>query len=233
MSIPVGVQAFAYLLPGLKPHPFAQQMNSPAARQMLWQHYDKTTKKIGVAPERTALLNELERVGQWPQIPRKLAVSNGRGDGIGLPDVGPGKVALRLDVRYPDTTFYTQAQGDDVTVAYLNRLIPPTKQTITTSGFPELDGAPGGTLATYEILANSIIEAGGKADLRHPKVCFVPSVSAVDILDFERQEDLYARVDGLDPSQSGVDAFCCSSTTTPHTLPTEELCTWLIGKFDD
>ncbi|MFE5326182.1 esterase/lipase family protein [Embleya sp. NPDC056575] len=235
VGIPVGVQAFAYMLPpvNFKPNPFKQQMNSPAARQMLWRHYDDVAKEIGVAPERTALLEELERVGQWPQIPRKLAVSNGRGDGIGLPDVGPGEVALQLDVLYPGTTFYTQAQGDDVTVAYLNRLVPPTERTVKTSGFPELDGAPGGTLATYQILADSIVEKGGKADLRHPKVCFVPSVSAVDILDFERQEDLYARVDGLDPSQSGLDAFQCSSTTTPHTLPTEELCTWLLKRFED
>ncbi|KUN82367.1 esterase/lipase family protein [Streptomyces griseoruber] len=233
-TIPAGVQAFAHLLPhglDLKPHPFAQQMNSPAARQMLWQHYDKTTQKIGVAPERTALLNELDRVGQWPRIPRKLAVANGRGDGIGLPDVEPGEVTLRLDVRYPGTTFYAQAQGDDVTVAYLYRKFPETERTITTSDFPELDGAPGGTLATYEILAKSMIEAGGEADLRQPHVCFVPSVSAVDISDFARQGDLYARVDGLDPSQSGVDEFHCSSTTTPHTLPTEELCTWLLERF--
>ncbi|KUO13770.1 esterase/lipase family protein [Streptomyces sp. DSM 15324] len=233
-TIPVGVQAFAYLLPyglDLKPHPFAQQMNSPAARQMLWQHYDKTTQKIGVAPERSALLNELDRVGQWPRIPRKLAVANGRGDGIGLPDVQPGEVTLRLDVRYPGTTFYAQAQGDDVTVAYLHRLLPPTERTITTSDFPELDGAPGGTLATYEILAHSMIEAGGEADLRQPHVCFVPSVSAVDIADFAQQGDLYAPVDGLDPSQSGVDEFRCSSTTTPHTLPTEELCAWLLERF--
>ncbi|MFJ4584145.1 esterase/lipase family protein [Streptomyces echinatus] len=233
-SIPVGVQAFAYLLPygiDLKPHPFEQQMNSPAARQMLWQHYDKKTQKIGVAPERTALLNELDRVGQWPRIPRKLAVANGRGDGIGLPGTGPGEVALRLDVRYPGTTFYTQAQGDDVTVAYLNRKFPPTERTITTNGFPELDGAPGGTLATYKILADSMTEAGGEADLRHPHVCFVPSVSAVDIADFGRQEDLYAKVDGMDPAHSGLDEFRCSSTTTPHTLPTEELCTWLLERM--
>ncbi|MFE2581517.1 hypothetical protein [Streptomyces sp. NPDC059378] len=172
MSIPVGVQAFAYLLPrgpGLKPRPFAQQMNSPAARQMLWQHYDDAVKKTGVAPGRTVLLNELERVGQWPQIPDKVAVSNGRGDGIGLPDVGPREVALRLDVRYPYTTFYTQAQGDDVTFAYLYRKFPQTEQTITTSGFPELDGARCGTLATYEVLANSMTEAGGEADLRHTR----------------------------------------------------------------
>uniref|UniRef100_A0AAU3HX50 Alpha/beta hydrolase n=1 Tax=Streptomyces sp. NBC_01393 TaxID=2903851 RepID=A0AAU3HX50_9ACTN len=234
-SIPIGVQAFSYLLPrglDLKPHPFTQQMDSPAARQMLWQHYDNKTGKTGVAPEREALLTELDRVGRWPQIPLKVAVANGRGDGVGLPEIEPGEVALRLDVRYPGTTFYTQAQGDDVTVAYLKRTFPATEKTITTNGFPELDGAPGGTLATYGILAQSIEEAGGEADLRHAEVCFVPSVSAVDILDFEEQADLYAEVDGLDPDRSGLDAFLCSSTTTAHTLPTEELCTWLMDHFE-
>ncbi|MCX5369776.1 alpha/beta hydrolase [Streptomyces sp. NBC_00015] len=234
-TIPIGVQAFSYLLPrglDLKPHPFAQQMNSAAARQMLWQHYDNKTGKTGVAPEREALLTALDEVGQWPQIPLKVAVANGRGDGVGLPQVKPGEVALRLDVRYPGTTFYTQAQGDDVTVAYLNRAFPATDKTITTSGFPELDGAPGGTLMTYGILAASMEEAGGDADLRHAEVCFVPSVSAVDILDFEKQEDLYAKVDDLDPDRSSLDAFLCSPTTTAHTLPTEELCTWLLDHFE-
>ncbi|MFD6550749.1 esterase/lipase family protein [Streptomyces sp. NPDC058398] len=234
-SIPIGVQAFSYLLPrglDLKPHPFTQQMDSPAARQMLWQHYDNKTGKTGVAPEREALLTALEGVGQWPQTPFKVAVANGRGDGVGLPEIEPGEVALRLDVRYPGTTFYAQAQGDDVTVAYLKRTFPAAEKTITTNSFPELDGAPGGTLATYGILAHSIEEAGGEADLRHAEVCFVPSVSAVDILDFENQADLYAEVDGLDPDRSGLDAFLCSSATTAHTLPTEELCTWLMDHFE-
>ncbi|MFI7503495.1 esterase/lipase family protein [Streptomyces sp. NPDC049687] len=234
-SIPVGVQAFSYLLPrglDLKPHPFTQQMDSPAARQMLWQHYDNKTGKTGVAPEREALLTALDQVRHWPQIPLKVAVANGRGDGVGLPEVKAGEVALRLDVRYPGTTFYTQARGDDVTVAYLKRTFPATEKTITTNGFPELDGAPGGTLTTYAILAKAIEEAGGEADLRHAEVCFVPSVSAVDILDFEKQEDLYAKVDDLEPERSGLDAFLCSPTTTEHTLPTEDLCTWLMEHFE-
>ncbi|MEE1931567.1 hypothetical protein V1J52_25970, partial [Streptomyces sp. TRM 70351] len=141
-SIPVGVQAFSHFIPF--PNDFARQMDSPAARQMLWQHYDKDTGTIGVAPQRTEFLAALDRLGGWPVIPRKIAVANGRADGVGLPDVKPGEVALRIDRIYPDTTFHTQAQGDDVTAAYLNRRFPKAEKTITTSGFPELDGAPGG-----------------------------------------------------------------------------------------
>ncbi|WP_062648281.1 esterase/lipase family protein [Streptomyces maremycinicus] len=230
-SIPVGVQAFSYFIPF--PNDFARQMNSPAARQMLWRHYDKDTGKIGVAPERTEFLAALERVGGWPQIPLKIGVANGRADGIGLPEVKPGEVALRVDRIYPGTTFYTQAQGDDVTVAYLNRRLPQADKTITTSGFPELDGAPGGTLHTYKILADTLRKLGGTVDLRHEDVCFVPSVSAVAVRDVETQNDLYVNIDGLPPEESELDHFLCSTSTTPHTGITEELCAWLMDRLPD
>ncbi|WP_020131741.1 esterase/lipase family protein [Streptomyces sp. 303MFCol5.2] len=228
-SIPVGVQAFSYFIPF--PNDFARQMNSPAARQMLWRHYDKDTGKIGVAKERTEFLAALDRMGRWPRIPRTIAIANGRGDGIGLPEVTPGEIALRIDRIYPGTTFYTQAQGDDVTVAYLNRRLPQAEDTITTDGFPELDGAPGGTLHTYKILADAMKKLGGTVDLRHEEVCFVPSVSAVAIRDIETQADLYAKVDELPPEESELDDFVLSSTTTPHTGITEELCTWLLDRL--
>ncbi|MFI9056621.1 alpha/beta hydrolase [Streptomyces anulatus] len=230
-SIPVGVQAFSHFIPF--PNDFARQMNSPAAREMLWQHYDKDTEKITVAPERTEFLAALDRVGNWPQIPMKIAVANGRADGIGLPDVKPGEVALRIDRIYPGTTFYTQAQGDDVTAAYLNRRFPKAEQTVATNGFPELDGAPGGTLHTYKILSGAMEKLGGKIDLRHEDVCFVPTVSAVAIRDIEKQDDLYANVGDLDPQESELDDFLCSSTTTAHTGITEELGTWIMDRLPD
>lgn len=230
-SIPVGVQAFSHFIPF--PNDFAKQMNSPAARQMLWRHYDKDTGKIGIAPERSEFLAALDRVGRWPQIPMTIGVANGRADGVGLPDVKPGEVALRIDRIYPGTTFYTQAQGDDVTAAYLNRRLPKAEKTITTSGFPEVDGAPGGTLHTYKILAETMEKLGGKADLRHEDVCFVPSVSAVAIRDIEKQDDLYADINALDTQESELNDFLCSSTTTAHTAITEELCTWLIERLVD
>ncbi|MFJ7194383.1 MULTISPECIES: esterase/lipase family protein [unclassified Streptomyces] len=230
-SIPVGVQAFSHFIPF--PNAFAKQMNSPAARQMLWRHYDKDTGKIGVAPERTEFLAALERVGNWPRIPRTIAVANGRADGVGLPDVKPGDVALRIDRIYPGTTFYAQAQGDDVTVAYLNRRFPKAEKTITTNGFPELDGAPGGTLHTYKILSDTLEKLGGKVELRYEDVCFVPSVSAVAVRDVEKQDDLYVNIDGLSPEESELDDFLCSSTTTTHTAITEELCTWLMDRLPD
>ncbi|MFF2141741.1 esterase/lipase family protein [Kitasatospora sp. NPDC058190] len=227
-TIPVGLQAFSHFIPFA--NDFARQMDSPAARQLLWRHYDPKTKKIGVAPERTEFLRKLDEVGGWPRIPRLIALANGRGDGIGLPDVKPGDVAYELKKLYRGSKFYVQAQGAGAKSAELFRLVPPGKQEVTTDGFPELDGAPGGTLHTYRILADTLKDTAG---LKHEDICFVPSVSAVAIRDIEKQDDLYAKVDDLSPDESDVDDFICSSTTTAHTAITEELGSWLLERLPD
>ncbi|MYR36526.1 hypothetical protein GTX14_05940 [Streptomyces sp. SID4944] len=228
--VPVGLQAFAHFIP--VPNDFAKQMNSTAARQMLWRHYNSQDGSVGVDPEREKFLAALRDVGGWPRIPRLLAVANGRGDGQG-PDVPPGQTALAStgDRVYPGTKLLTQAEGHDVVVAELKRLFPKAEKTIRTSGFPALDGAPGGTLGSYRILAAALEKAGATVDLRHPDVCFVPTVSAVSIRDLDRPEDLYANVDELAPDDSNLDDFLCSSTTTGHTAITEELGTWLLDRL--
>ncbi|MEW2132731.1 hypothetical protein [Streptomyces sp. NPDC005435] len=228
--IPVGLQAFSHFIP--VPNDFARQMDSPAARQMLWRHYDPKSGESGVAPERTQFLQELSRVGDWPRIPRLLAVANGRGDGTGIA-VPPGETVLKADKVYPGTAFYAQAQGRNVTVAELKRRFPAAEKTITTSDFPELDGAPGGTLRSYGILADALKKAGAQVDLRHPEISFVPTVSAVSIRDLDQQKDLYAAVEDLPPNESDVDDYLCSSETTAHTAVTGELASWLLDRLPD
>ncbi|MFE3141999.1 hypothetical protein [Streptomyces scopuliridis] len=228
--VPVGLQAFSHFIP--VGNDFARQMNSPAARQMLWRHYDPESGKIGIAPERKQFLEELARIGSWPQIPLKLALANGRADGTGL-TIPPGETALKVERIYPGTTFYAQAQGKDVIVAELKRRFPPAEKTITTNEFPELDGAPGGTLRSYGILADALKKAGAKVDLRHESICFVPSVSAVAIRDIDQQKDLYVNIDDLVPEESEFDEFVCSSDTTAHTAITQELGEWLLDRLPD
>ncbi|CAL9325985.1 esterase/lipase family protein [Streptomyces sp. SudanB182_2057] len=227
--VPIALQAFAHFIPWPN-NPFARQMNSPAARQMLWRHYDPKTRKPVIAPERTQFLADLAEVGGWPSRPRKIAVANGRGDGVGL-QIPPGERALKLGRVYPDTAFYTQAQGKDATVAELKRWFPPLQFTVSTSDLPELDGAPGGTLHSYRIVADALKKVGATTDLRHENVCFVPTVSAVAIRDIDQQKDLYTNIDDLDPEESEVDEFICSSDTTAHTAVTPELGEWLLNQL--
>ncbi|WP_432991471.1 esterase/lipase family protein [Dactylosporangium sp. CA-233914] len=227
-SIPVGVQAFAHFIP--LANAFARQMNSPAARQMLWQHYDPGTGAIRPAPERQQFLDELRRVGDWPRIPRLLGVANGSGDGSDL-KIPAGDTALSVARLFPGTTFHIQPTGRDAKVAYLKRTLPPARKTITTSGFPEIDNAPGGTLDTFEILAGALAAKGATVDLRHPTVCFVPTISAISAGELARTEDLYTNVNGLAPERSDFEDFRCSSTNTGHTAITRELGEWLVERI--
>ncbi|WP_207922468.1 hypothetical protein [Micromonospora sp. KC606] len=230
--IPIGVQAFAHFIPG-PANDFAIQMNSPAAKEMLWRHYDSNDGAIRQHPDRDEFLEQLQAVGWWPTIPRKIGVANGAGDGTAGP-VEPGEFALTVDgLLFPGTNFRIQAAGDNVTVAELVRTLPPDRKIITTDGFPEIDGAPGGTLDTYRLIADALKKNGGIVNLLKSTVCFVPTVSAVAIRDLDDQESLYAKVNALDPGDSELDEFLCSSTTTAHTAVTEELCTWILDRLPD
>ncbi|MGW0536537.1 hypothetical protein [Streptomyces sp. NPDC003032] len=232
--IPIGIQAFAHFIPTLpgKENAFAKQINSPASRQMLARHYNSADGSVRQDPMRTQFLADLERVGGRPTRPRKAAVANGTGDGTGL-DAPPGEMALKSTgaIAFPGSTFHTQAVGANVTVAELRRLLPPASKTVKTSGLPELDGAPGGTLDSYQIIAKALRDKGGKTDLRDPAVCFVPSVSAVAVRDIDSQENLYVKIDGLSPEESELDEYRCSSTTTAHTRITAELCEWIMERL--
>jgi hypothetical protein len=200
---------------------------------MLWRHYDPKTGKVGVAPERTEFLKQLDEVGRWPRrVDRLFGVASGRGDGTGLA-VTPGDVTLKVERIFPGTTFYAQAQGDDVTVAELKRRFPKAEKTITTSGFPELDGAPGGTLRSFGILADALRDKGAKVDPRHERVCFVPTVSAVAIREIDDQKDLYVNIDDLDPEDSELHDFLCSDDNTEHAAATAPLCDWLLDRLPD
>lgn len=232
--IPIGIQAFAHFIPTLpgQQNDFAKQINSPASRQMLYRHYNSADGTNQQDPLRTGFLQKLEDVGGWPQRPLKIAVANGTGNGTGV-NVQPGQMALKSTgtTVFPGTTFYTQATGKAVTVAELKRLLPAASKTVKTDDFPEFDGAPGGTLDSYGIIAKALKDKGGTTDLRHPTVCFVPSVSAVAIRHIGNQDDLYVKINGLDPQESELDEFLCSSTTTAHTEITAELCDWIIERL--
>lgn len=106
-------------------------------------------------------------------------------------------------------------------------------ETITTDGFPEIDGAPGGTLATFGIAAATLNKlVPGSAVAPVPEICFVPSVSAVAVRDVDTTALLHTNINDLPPSESELDAFLCASRNEEHTKITEELCTWLLAELD-
>ncbi|WP_438363776.1 esterase/lipase family protein [Streptomyces hyaluromycini] len=227
--IPIGLQAFAH---HLAPYDDTclRQISSPAAQQMLWRHLDGVHGTPGESPLRTEFRERLQQVGDWPRFPRLLAVSSGRGNGTGNGVRAGAKTLSCAGPLFDGTRFLAQARGQKTEVAVVNGVLGGP-HSITTSGFPDLDGAPGGTLESFGLLADTLAAAGENTDVAHRSVCFVPSVSAVSIRDLDQQDDLYADIGDLPPEESDVDDFLLSSKNEAHALMTGELAEWILHRL--
>ncbi|MFD9869793.1 esterase/lipase family protein [Streptomyces niveus] len=229
--VPIGLQAFAHRTAAVD-DTYLRQISSPASQQMLWRYLDDAKGTPRESPLRTEFKSQLQQVGSWPRIPRLLAVSSGRGDGVGN-DARAGAKTLRCaGPLFDGTYFLAQSQGDPAEVAVLDGVLGGP-ETITTSGFPELDGAPGGTLESFGIIADALAGAGENVETAHRSVCFVPAVSAVSVRDLDRQEDLYVSLDNLAPDEFDVDDYLLSSDNDQHALMTEDIGHWVLDRLPD
>jgi hypothetical protein len=247
--IPISLQVFAHFMSAVADDLFdaglideekkqamkAMQalINSTAARQLLWKHTEThlgLDSNFTADPARQAFLDALEAVGSFPQDLRRLGVANGRGDGEGLLDVTPGVKNLNWpkELFKPGAALYAQDEGTDKKVAELLKALGGTT-TVKTSGIPALDGAPGGTLASFGIAAKALTDNGFNATVASPDVCFVPVASAVDLAD---PSEPFAPVNDMDEGASGLHEFKVASQNEGHTLLTQELCDWLTDEFD-
>ncbi|MGW5639708.1 esterase/lipase family protein, partial [Streptomyces sp. NPDC003832] len=229
--VPIGLQAFAHYTAAVD-DTYLRQISSPASQQMLWRFLDSLDGAPAQSPLRTQFREELRRVGEWPRIPRLIGVSSGRGDGVGN-GVRAGEKTLSCSGPLLDGTYFlAQSQGDPVEVAVLDGLLGGP-HAVTTSGFPELDGAPGGTLEAFGIIGDALSAVGENVDLTRRSGCFVPSVSAVAVRDLDRQEDLYVDIDALSPDESELDDFLLSSDNDPHAIMTEAIGHWVLDRLPD
>ncbi|AJT70159.1 esterase/lipase family protein [Streptomyces chattanoogensis] len=229
--VPIGLQAFAHYT-GDVDDTYLRQISSPASQQMLWRYLDGLKGTPQESPLRTEFKEQLQRVGSWPRIPRLLGVSSGRGDGVGNGVRAGAKTLSCAGPLFDGTYFLAQSQGDPAEVAVLNGVLGGP-HTITTGGFPELDGAPGGTLESFGIIADALSDAGESVELAHRSVCFVPSVSAVAVRDLDQHEDLYVNIEDLPPEESELDDFLLSSDNDPHALMTEKIGRWVLDRLPD
>ncbi|MFC9942732.1 esterase/lipase family protein [Streptomyces pratensis] len=244
--LPLGVQAFAHFVKarwgGEGKHLYnlySDLVNSPAAREMLrWHLATGTDTTLDVAAgqdkARTDFLEALERVGEWPQRPRLLGVANGTGTGVGnhIPADSPAmeasgsKVAAQLRTQGGGrrTVAEMQEPGQD-------------KVSVHTTGFPELDGAPGGLFPELSGVSNfgaaaalSMVLNGAAPEVAYNASTFVPTISAVAAADIDKQDNLYSKID---PEESRLHDFHCATSNEGHTLVTEELGEWIVHKLQD
>jgi len=230
--IPIALQAFAHYTRTLDDR-FSNQINSTAAQQLLWRHITEWDSTPEESKLRMDFLAALEQVGGWPRRPRLIGVANGVGNGSWT-GIEPGAVALEgTGWAITPTKLYVQGPGDPQLVADLRVLTP--KQQVFTSGLPTIDGAPGGTLEGFGILAAELGKLspllGMKATAIIPSHCFVPAVSAVAIRNVDTDADLYTNIDMLPATESELHEFKCASQNEEHTKITEELCTWIFDRL--
>ncbi|MFB7609684.1 esterase/lipase family protein [Streptomyces gardneri] len=245
--LPLGVQAFAHFV---KAHwggegkqlynLYSDLINSPAAREMLrWHLATGTSTTLDVAAgqdkARTEFLGALERMGDWPQIPRLLGVANGTGTGVGndIPADSPA-----MDAPGPTVAAQLRTQGEGrKTVAEMQEP-GQDRVSIVTTGFPEIDGAPGGlfpellggasNFGVANLLANLLNGAATQPTFNAS--CFVPTISAVASADIDDNDALYGKIDA---ERSDLHDFRCATTNEGHTVITRELGEWIVTKLKD
>lgn len=223
--IPISLQAMAHVTEPFAPD-LRRQINSPAARQLLWRHIDTLFTAPREDPLRSEFLAELRAYGGWPVRPTKFGLANGAGDGIGN-EVPAGRLVLHGDTADFGIELYAQDSGPGFVTAAMRYqdLIFEQK----TDSLPRLDGAPGGMLECFGIAVENLKQIDPYAECRYPSAAFVPSVSAVAIRDLDSDEAIYADINSLSPEESEFDDYLLSGTNTPHSAMTKEIATWFYN----
>ncbi|TMR88238.1 hypothetical protein [Nonomuraea basaltis] len=234
--IPLILQQLAYFSESLAPGEAGQAdlIRSPAAQQVLWAWVENGRYSGPVATAsllRVEFLEDLRRVGWFPVRPRKLGVANGAADGTGR-NVPPDDLVFEWSALdgVVGATVRTQADRGTGKLVGGMRAVPMWASKSYTSDVPSFDGAPGGTLASYGMIAD---ELGVPIANRYRSTCFVPSVSAVS-LQYDPVEwtvDLYTDITALSPEQSQLDDYHCDSDNSEHGEVTATLAEWIVGQL--
>lgn len=173
------------------PLEFKQQLNTPAARQMLISHQSTTAVPSG---SHQSFYTALDSIG-YPYFPKRIAICNGAGGNTRHPfqpgeqivnwlyedffqvDIYARIYALPRAYATPSIVFYGRLNPFDL---FFNSYDWIT--TINACYWYSIDNAPGGTRPSFFELYNQIPSAyksGSQNYCRYDSHCFIPTVSAL------------------------------------------------------
>jgi hypothetical protein len=216
------VQTCRSFLPALEAE--AQLLDSPANQQFLmWWLHDGVAQ---TSPLRTALIDELARLGNYPQLPRRLAMSCGRGDGAsgtpaGIPTLSwSGEPWISAELR----TLAASGPALVAQGAWLLAEPPQLPRLEFNSGGRAWEGAPGGQ-DTYNGEVAALAAGVGCGAVTHAfdETCSVPTVSALDL-----DQDPSVAVPPPGSGNSPFGDYVFNSENHPHLTITPEGSTWLL-----
>jgi hypothetical protein len=231
-NVPLGIQYWFAFFSDIASQAafFVDRLNRPAAREILIYHSKGTLAPVPACdPLRTQLLAEFAAMGNWPRVPRKVAIANGSGSGVGQ-GFAPGDPLLRYSYRAPFRAIdgNVWALRDSVAgVVFDGRVtvvIPIKRQTVAAMGAQPLDGAPGGWRATMLQMDTTAVPYGDVVAV-HPNHCFVPTVSALALG--------VSRLDARIPSGAELraitpfDTVYCPAENQGHVQVTAENAAWI------
>lgn len=233
--IPLILQQMAYFFEDYTPAgpegaKQADLIRSPAAQQLLWAWVENSKYSGPVATSsrlRKDFLDELDRIGNFPQRPIKLGVSNGRRDGIGRP-LPAGEVAFDWQALVASATARFQPEkGEKQKVGGMHLGLALRRS--TTTEVPALDGAPGGTLDSFGKVADAL---KAKISDEYRSGAFVPSVSAA-ALDFDPVQwnvNVNLSITDADLARGHLDEVAFDDDNTEHSHVSGKLIDWIVER---
>ena len=141
------------------------------------------------SPLRGKFLSELRELGWFPQRPRKLGVANGTADGKGR-NLTPGAIVFdwKALLNLASATARFQPNGGDRQAIGGMHAGLEIRRSSTTS-IPAVDGAPGGTLGSFGMIADKL---KAKIDAGEPTVDPVDDIAIGQIA--QEQEEAVRRL---------------------------------------
>jgi hypothetical protein len=214
------VQAFAPYL-GLRA--FAALLDSPANQQFVrWWVHD------GVAiesPLRKQFLADLAALGDYPRLPRKLAISSGSGDGTAIGEAGILTLGWSGE-PWVSAELHAIAPGEQTLAQGFWFLAEPQQLTpLRFNGGLPWDVVAGGQ-DPYNAEVSAVAEGTGCGTVAQAlgESCAVPTVSALGLPDSP-----LAPIPAPGAGGGPFDDYACAQTSEPHLTITKELSEWLLA----
>lgn len=228
-TTPVSVQWFADFFRTAMPmaEDFSTLLATPADQEFLRAYLSDGV--VQVSPMRTWLLQQFEHVGGYPQLPRRIAVSCGRGNGGA--SIPPGYPLLTwTGSPFASCSLFSEGTGNtDAIVAEGECFLAPAspRAVLRMTSATSWEGVPGGQ-ENYVAIAGAIAQtlACGEVLVQSPNVCVVPTISALDIA-----QDPLAPIPPAGTGRSPFHDYICSEQDQQHLVLTEATASWLLSQL--
>jgi hypothetical protein len=208
------------------------RLDTPGARQMLLYHHTSPPAATGESDSlRTVFLSDLAALGQYPVVPRKVAIANGSGD---RDDQGfaPGDqiVSYEYQSLLVDVigNIWAVPDGDDRLIFHglLDfLLLPPDEILVSVSGTLPYDGAPGGFRGSMAQMDSTEAPFGDIVAL-HDDHCFIPTISALSLDVTDPFHDIAGDPDL--PARTPFDVVYFPAENQPHVTITPQSVAWFL-----